>query len=124
MESGSGHWINNDAILDGSMAIFFPACPQPNINLPSDWKTRYTPYVNTIYLRYYDLYTQSQRGQLIQTFIMDRNVSAEHMRHRTGEKHVSLSTGMAFVANLDAYKAHLHSGKEIVQACRASLVMQ
>ncbi|KAH9022825.1 hypothetical protein EDB85DRAFT_1871170, partial [Lactarius pseudohatsudake] len=26
---------------DGSMAIFCPACPQPGINLPDDWKIKY-----------------------------------------------------------------------------------
>ncbi|KAH9008024.1 hypothetical protein EDB85DRAFT_1904662 [Lactarius pseudohatsudake] len=28
---------------DGAMAIFCPACPQPGINLPTDWKTLYPP---------------------------------------------------------------------------------
>ncbi|KAF8258432.1 hypothetical protein EI94DRAFT_1519298, partial [Lactarius quietus] len=51
------------------------------------------------------------------TFIMDGNFSAEHMRHRTGEKDASLLAGMAFMANPDAYKAHLRSGKEFIQAC-------
>jgi hypothetical protein len=46
---------------------------------------------------------------------MDGNFSAEHMRHRTVEKDVSLSPGMAFMADPEAYKAHLRSGQEIVQ---------
>ncbi|KAH9012052.1 hypothetical protein EDB85DRAFT_1877948, partial [Lactarius pseudohatsudake] len=75
-------------------AIFCPACPQPGINLPDDWKTR---------------------NQLIRTFIMDGNFSAEHMRCRTGETDVPLSAGMAFMANPNLFKAHLHSGKESVQ---------
>ena len=32
------------------MAIFCPACPQPNVNLPNDWKDRYTKYVAIPYL--------------------------------------------------------------------------
>jgi sigma54-dependent transcription regulator len=48
---------------------------------------------------------------------MDGNFSAEHMRCRTGETDVPLSAGMAFMANPDSFKAHLHSGKEIVQVC-------
>ena len=43
---------------------------------------------------------------------MDGNFSAEHMKHRSGERDVSLSAGMAFMANPDSYKAHLQSGKE------------
>ncbi|KAH9008383.1 hypothetical protein EDB85DRAFT_1883574 [Lactarius pseudohatsudake] len=96
MEQGLGHQSEETA-PDGSMAIFCPACPQPGINLPNDWKTRYEP------------------NELIRTFIMDGNFSAEHMRHRSGERDVALSAGMAFMANPELYKAHLRSGTEIVQ---------
>jgi Kyakuja-Dileera-Zisupton transposase len=48
---------------------------------------------------------------------MDGNFSAEHMKHRTGEKDVPLSAGMAFMANPETYKAHLLTGKEIDQVC-------
>ncbi|KAH9041917.1 hypothetical protein EDB83DRAFT_2228119 [Lactarius deliciosus] len=96
MEQGLGHQ-SEDTALDGSLAIFCPACPQPGINLPNDWKTRYEP------------------NELIRTFIMDGNFSAEHMRHRSGERDVALSAGMAFMANPELYKAHLQSGTEIVQ---------
>jgi hypothetical protein len=47
---------------------------------------------------------------------MDGNFSAEHMRYRTSEKDVSLSPGMAFMANPDLYKSHLRSGAEMAQA--------
>lgn len=57
----------------------------------------------------------NSRDQLIRTFIMDGNFSAEHMRHRSGERDVSLSAGMAFMANPDSYKAHLWSGTELPQ---------
>ncbi|KAH9024662.1 hypothetical protein EDB84DRAFT_1564332 [Lactarius hengduanensis] len=90
---------NGRLFLDGSMAIFCPACPQPGVNLPVDWKTRY----------------RDSPDQLIRTFIMDGNFSAEHMKHRPGEKDIALSAGMAFMANPDSYKAHLKSGQEIVQ---------
>jgi hypothetical protein len=46
---------------------------------------------------------------------MDGNFSAEHMRHRTSEKDIALSPGMAFMASPDQYKSHLRSGTEIVQ---------
>ena len=46
---------------------------------------------------------------------MDGNFSAEHMRCRTGDADLPLSAGMAFMANPNSYKAHLHSGQEIVQ---------
>ena len=46
---------------------------------------------------------------------MDGNFSAEHMKHRSGERDVLLSSGMAFMANPEAYKDHLQSGKEVLQ---------
>jgi hypothetical protein len=48
---------------------------------------------------------------------MDGNFSAEHMKHRSGDKDISLSPGMAFMANPGKYKSHLRSGTEIVQVC-------
>jgi Kyakuja-Dileera-Zisupton transposase len=51
---------------------------------------------------------------------MDGNFSAEHMKHRSGERDIALSAGMAFMANPESYKAHLRSGKEMAQVCRHS----
>jgi hypothetical protein len=45
MQSGLGYQEDEDPPLDGSMALFCPACPQPGINLPEDWKERYNPCV-------------------------------------------------------------------------------
>jgi hypothetical protein len=53
---------------------------------------------------------------------MDGNFSAEHMRHRSGERDVPLSAGMAFTADPESYKAHLRSGQEIVQVCMNPLI--
>ena len=39
MESGLEH--EGGPSGDGSMAVFCPACPQPGINLPEDWRTKY-----------------------------------------------------------------------------------
>ncbi|KAH9176147.1 hypothetical protein EDB89DRAFT_2065932 [Lactarius sanguifluus] len=78
IQSGLGHQPDGDSAIDGSMAIFCPACPQPGINLPENWKARY-------------------RDDL------------------TGDADLPLSAGMAFMANPNLYKAHLHSGQEMVQ---------
>ncbi|KAN0138106.1 hypothetical protein V8E53_003995 [Lactarius tabidus] len=95
-ESGIRHMKEGEPIPDGSMAVFCPACRQPSINLPMC----------------YDLITNDK---LIWTFIMDSNFSAEHMQHRSRERDVSLSAGMAFMANPEPYKSHLQTGKEIIQ---------
>lgn len=53
MQTGLGHQSTSDATPDGAMAIFCPACPQPGINLPKDWKMQYTPYVITLHMILY-----------------------------------------------------------------------
>ncbi|KAN0138606.1 hypothetical protein V8E53_003594 [Lactarius tabidus] len=55
------------------------------------------------------------KNQLIRTFIMDGNFSAEHMKCRTTEAETPLSAGMAFMTDPNSYKAHLNTGKEIAQ---------
>src|ERR1700733_4731755 len=52
MQSGLGYKQEEDSPPDGSMAIFCPACPQPGINLPDDWKEKYTPYAFIKYISY------------------------------------------------------------------------
>lgn len=52
MQSGFGHKPVDEHGTDGSMAIFCPACPQPGINLPMDWKIRYNKYAEIIYMAY------------------------------------------------------------------------
>jgi hypothetical protein len=97
------------------MAIFCPACPQPGVNLPENWKTKYSPYVRTHFPTLSN-HICAYSNELIRTFIMDGNFSAEHMRYRTTDKDVSLSPGMAFMSNPDLYKSHLRSGAEMAQA--------
>jgi hypothetical protein len=37
---GFGHDAGKDP-GDGGLALFCPACPQPGLNLPADWKVQY-----------------------------------------------------------------------------------
>ena len=66
-------------------------------------------------------YTHSK--QLIRTFIMDGNFSAEHMKSRSGALDAPLSAGMAFMANPEVYKAHMDSvkAKESKEVCTGLL---
>jgi hypothetical protein len=38
IQAGYGHHPEN-LVKQGALAIFCPTCPQPGVNLPSDWKT-------------------------------------------------------------------------------------
>ncbi|KAH9022520.1 hypothetical protein EDB83DRAFT_2231091 [Lactarius deliciosus] len=101
IQSGLGHQNGgtSTSASDGSMAIFCPTCPQPGINLPDDWKIRY----------------HDQPYAFFHLIKSDQISHSEHMRCRTGETDVPLSSGMAFMANPNSYKAHLHSGQESSQ---------
>jgi len=118
MQSGIANQPEGHTPEDGTMAIFCPACPQPGVNLPEDWQTRYRNKESVS-----DILDAAARcslvfrDQLIRTFIMDGNFSAEHMRCRTAESDSPLSAGMAFMANPESYNAHLRSGLEIAQVC-------
>ena len=114
MKSGLGHTSDQASAQDGSIAVFCPACPQPGINLPQDWKRRYTKYVHIVSTPFSSAHA-FHRDELVRTFIMDGNFSAEHMRYRTSGKDVALSPGLAFMANPTLYKAHLRSGAEMAQ---------
>ncbi|KAI0258038.1 hypothetical protein BC834DRAFT_975774 [Gloeopeniophorella convolvens] len=74
---------------EGCMAIFCPACPQPGINLPDNFQEIY------------------KLEELVRTFIMDGNFTAEHMRARTSDDEVPLSEGTSFMAEPTRYKEHL-----------------
>jgi hypothetical protein len=121
MKTGIGHQSDHVNAPDGSIAIFCPACPQPGLNLPDDWKEKYSSYVYI--LKHVTSTTLTHcRNELIRTFIMDGNFSAEHMRYRTTEKDVALSPGMAFMANPELYKSHLRHGAEMTQVSVNGLI--
>lgn len=42
--AGYGHHTDKEP-RQGDLALFCPACPQPGINLPPEWKSKYDRYV-------------------------------------------------------------------------------
>jgi hypothetical protein len=44
--SGYGH--DEEEPGDGDLGLFCPACPQPGINIPPDWKERPDQYVSAL----------------------------------------------------------------------------
>jgi len=99
----------------GSLAIFCPACPQPGINLPKEWKqdpkkyVAFTPTGNSVLMACRWLYTRS--------IVIDGNFSAEHLKMRRPEADVALSPGGRYMVEPKRYEAHLNTGKEISQVC-------
>ncbi|KAH8979996.1 hypothetical protein EDB86DRAFT_2835619 [Lactarius hatsudake] len=136
IQSGLGHQPDGDSTIDGSMAIFCPACPQPGINLPKNWKERYhddpmfqkspdehVPGLACDYgtaaglcppLHWFLVYTTSDNGDDVIP-LYDPHVRLRHSQCSTTETQVGYHNGpeeplqMAFMANPNSYKAHLHS---------------
>ncbi|KAN0141876.1 hypothetical protein V8E53_000338 [Lactarius tabidus] len=95
MKSGLGHEAEENIPKDGCMAIFCPACPQPGVNLPTNWKTKYSSYVCKL---------------------------AEHMCYRSTDKDVALSPGMAFMSNPELYNTcNTYKAIELANASRPHL---
>ncbi|KIK17127.1 hypothetical protein PISMIDRAFT_63255, partial [Pisolithus microcarpus 441] len=71
---GFGHDMEQDP-GDGGLALFCPACPQPGVNLPPDWKVRY------------------DRDTTMRQYVIDGNFTAQHMKMNKPELDVALSNG-------------------------------
>jgi len=82
----------------GSLSIFCPACPQPGINLPSNWK---------------DLPNWVTR----RTITVDGNFHADHIKMRRPDLDVVLNDGDGYVVEDVQYKEYLSVAKEPKLVC-------
>jgi hypothetical protein len=114
VNSGLGH-EGKAELQPGGLAIFCPACPQPDINLPKEWDEdpeRYKTFTsvgNPVLMDFRWLYTRS--------IVIDGNFSAEHLKMRRPEEDIALSPGGRYLVEPKRYELHLNTGKEIKQVC-------
>ncbi|KAI6045492.1 hypothetical protein EDC04DRAFT_2888944 [Pisolithus marmoratus] len=71
---GFGHHTEQDP-GDRGLSLFCPACPQPGLNLPADWKVQY------------------DRDTVTRQYVVDGNFTAQHMKMNKPELDVALSDG-------------------------------
>ncbi|KAI0712611.1 hypothetical protein C8Q76DRAFT_622017, partial [Earliella scabrosa] len=90
--AGFGH--RADAIGPGDLAIRCPACPDPDLNLPENWKE------------------DQQQWKYMRSVVLDGNFSAQHRRMKNPEDDVAFADGHTFMVEDAPYKAHLKSAKE------------
>ncbi|KAI6106523.1 hypothetical protein EDD16DRAFT_1695447 [Pisolithus croceorrhizus] len=74
---------------DGGLALFCPACPQPGLNLPADWKVWY------------------DRDTVMRQYVIDGNFTAQHMKMNKPELDVALSDGKGYMVSEGPYQNHL-----------------
>jgi hypothetical protein len=79
--------------LHGSLAIFCPSCPQPEINLPPNWT---------------DLPSWITR----RTITVDGNFHADHIKMRKPELDIMLTNGQGYMVEHSQYQEYLMEAKE------------
>ena len=93
--SGFGHTTADPmSPATGQLANFCPACPQPDVNLPADWKDDPNRWV---YRRF---------------FVADGNFKADHVRQKRPAGDVWLSEGGGIMPRRDDYEAFLQRAIE------------
>jgi hypothetical protein len=85
--------VYNEPSFPGDLTIFCPACPQPGINLPSNWG---------------DLPNWVTR----RTITVDGNFHADHIKMRRPDMDVRLANGRGYMVEDDVYKEYLSIAKE------------
>jgi hypothetical protein len=90
--------IYHTSSAPGSLTIFCPSCPQPEINLPTDWR--------------------SYPGWLTRrTITGDGNFHADRIKTRRPDLDVALSNGQGFMVEEEKYKEYLAQAKEPRLVC-------
>lgn len=79
----------------GELAIFCPACPQPGINIPSNWKD------------------DEERWKYCRFFVADGNFKADHVYYKKAVEDVWLGEGGGMIPNRKDYKEFLENAKEL-----------
>jgi hypothetical protein len=85
--------IYQDSSPPGSLAIFCPACPQPGINLPPNWK---------------ELPSWVTR----RTIVVDGNFHADHIKMRRPDQDIMFTNGQGYMVEENRYKEYLSFAKE------------
>ncbi|KII83158.1 hypothetical protein PLICRDRAFT_119732, partial [Plicaturopsis crispa FD-325 SS-3] len=81
----------------GDLMLFCPACPQPGINLPTDWKANPLQWL------------------FVRMKVVDGNFSAQSMQMRRPELDVGLTDGEGGMTSEGPYQHHLKNTPEIKQ---------
>ncbi|KAF8801026.1 hypothetical protein BYT27DRAFT_7227064 [Phlegmacium glaucopus] len=83
-------------VKDGELVNFCPACPQPGVNLPDDWKDD----------------SARKRWAYKRIFVADGNFKADHVRQQNAAGDVWLSEGGGMMPKNEEYMSFLQSAIE------------
>ncbi|KAK7692105.1 hypothetical protein QCA50_003724 [Cerrena zonata] len=85
-----------DAIPAGGLALFCPACPQPGVNLPDDWKS------------------DPDRKKYMRTLLADGNFKQDHLKMKYDSDDVALSDGHGYMVTRAPFEEYLSSTSDPV----------
>ncbi|KAI6102043.1 hypothetical protein EV401DRAFT_2061243 [Pisolithus croceorrhizus] len=85
---GFGHDAEKDP-GDGGLALSCPACSQPGLNLPAQWKV------------------WCDRDTVMRQYVMDGNFTAQHMKMNKPELDAALSGGTGYMVSEGPYQSYL-----------------
>ncbi|PPQ94118.1 hypothetical protein CVT25_010256 [Psilocybe cyanescens] len=100
----------------GSLSLYCPTCPQPGINLPTDWKddpnrlVQYTSH-KILFLTCYQYSTVYKR-----MFVTDGNFKADHVWQKYNND-IWLMDGSGMAPNKDDYLTFLESAIDRLTVC-------
>jgi hypothetical protein len=106
--AGSTKPVNE--ISPGELAIYCPACPQPGINIPENWKEDLQRHVN-IFLKNIFL-INFIRWVYKRIFVADGNFKADHVKQKHEAGDVWLSEGSGMIPRREEYLSFLASAIE------------
>jgi KDZ transposase family protein len=111
---------NNDTLASqvepGQLTIFCPACPQPGVNLPDNWKDDAARYA-TINLSLSRFSIFVCRWVYKRLFVADGNFKADHVRQKSSDGNVWLSEGGGMVPKRETYHTFLETAHERLTVC-------
>lgn len=85
--------IYSSSVPPGSLTLFCPACPQPGINLPPNWK-------------------ELENWRTRRTITVDGNFEADHIKMRRPDLDIMLTNGKGCMAEQLQYDEYLSVAKE------------
>jgi hypothetical protein len=94
----------------GDLAIYCPACPQPGINLPDNWKDDPARHVIYSLSAFFDLWFN--RWVYKRMFVADGNFKADHVRQTKEAGDIWLSEGSSMIPDRQEYLSFLASAIE------------
>ena len=100
--------------MEGSLALFCPACPQPGINLEDDWKQRYPEY-KLLPFSYLAIQICFFRWLMCRIIFRDGNFKPELLKPKNPKINVALTAGEEYVTEKERYGKHLKEGKVFTQ---------